>query len=69
MYKSYEEVAKFFSQEIVLPGTESEIVVVFPMASFSDIEVPEVNSDFRMGRYILTCIYADADYVVAFITK
>ena len=69
MYDNYNEVAKFFSQEIVLPDADDAILVGFPKASFSDTEVPEVNSDFRMGRYILTCIYADEDYVVGRITK
>jgi hypothetical protein len=69
MYDSYEEVKKFFSSDIVLPGTDDGIIICFPMASFADVSLPEVDSDFRIGKYILTCVYSGKDYLVALLEK
>lgn len=69
MYNSYEEVKKFFFTEIVLPETPDGIFIAFPMASFTDTDVPEVDSEFRIGKYILTCIYPGEDYLVALLKK
>ena len=69
MCDSYEEVKKFFSSDIVLPGTGDDIIICFPMASFADVSVPEVDSEFRVGKYILTCVYSGEDYLVALLKK
>ena len=69
MYDSYEEVKKFFFTEIVLPETPYGIYIAFPTASFTDTDVPEVGSEFRTGKYILTCLCSVEDYLVALLEK
>ena len=69
MYNSYKEVKKFFFADIVLPETPDGIFIAFPMASFADTNMPEVDSEFRIGKYILTCIYSGEDYLVALLKK
>lgn len=63
MYEK-KEVLEFFSNDHVFEDKDS-VTVILPVKGMS--EVPSINDQFKVGPFLLKCIYATEKFVAGYI--